>query len=103
MRKAEIRSSVFREPNELLQELVAAGVELIYARDSALASALDVLPPSVEASLTSVAVPARSVRGRIRGLTYCGARKIYQSLKSAKPLQPILQELRDQIRRHMWL
>jgi hypothetical protein len=87
-------SNPFRRPNEVLDRLVAAGVELIYARDSALAAALDVPPPSVE--VVNHPVPQiRSTEGR--GLTYRVARKFYRKLKDNQQLRPLLDRVRHEI------
>lgn len=87
-------SESFRQPDEVLDRLVAAGVELIYARDAALASALDVPPPSVEV-VNHPAPQIRSTEGR--GLSYRVARKFYRKLKDNQQLRPLLDRVRHQI------
>ena len=101
MRKANERSKAFREPHEVLTNLMAAGAELIRARDAALGAALDVPPPSVEPAPAPVSAIARTLSGDVRGLAYRGARKIYRLLKRIGPLRPLLQGLRDKIRRRL--
>jgi hypothetical protein len=88
-------SEPFQQPNEVLERLVAAGVELIYARDRALASALDVPPPSVDAADRAPAPQIRSTEGR--GITYRVARKFYRKLKDNQQLRPVLDRVRHQI------
>ena len=89
-----MRSESFRRPNEVLDRLVAAGVELICARDSSLGAALDVPPPSVEGADRPVP-QIRSTEGR--GLTYRVARKFYRKLKSSEQLRPLLERVRHEI------
>ena len=84
----------FRHPNEVLERLVAAGVELIYARDAALGATLDVPPPSLEVAPQ----PAPQTRSTAdRGITYRIARKFYRKLKDNKQLRPLLDRLRHEI------
>lgn len=91
----EMNSGPFRRPNEVLDRLVAAGVELIHARDSALATALDVPPPSVEVADHRPAPKIRSTEGR--GLSYRVARKFYRKLKNNQQLKPLLERVRHEI------
>lgn len=79
----------------MLDRLVAAGVELIHARDSALGAALDVAPPSVEVADHRPAPQIRSTEGR--GLTYRVARKFYRKLKDNQQLRPLLERVRHEI------
>lgn len=96
-----MRSATFRQPNEVLNKLVAASVELIHVRDSALGAVLDVPPPSVEPEHHPASLIATGFFKDMRSLAYRGARKIYRSLKRVEPLQPVLVKLRDQVRRRM--
>jgi hypothetical protein len=91
--KPETASEALRRPNELLDKLVAANVELIYERDLSLGAALDVAPPSVEVSRP--AQPTRS--GDSRGATYRAARKFYRKLKNNQQLKPLLERVRHEI------
>ena len=88
-----------RDPKETLRALVAADVRFIYARDPGLAAGLDVSPPAVEPldDLMRVASPGAS--GERRGLAYRAARKIYRTLKHWNALQPILEGVRNEVRR----
>ncbi len=88
-----------RDPEETLRALVAADVQFIYARDLGLAAELDVSPPAVESAddLMSVATPGASVERR--GLAYRAARKIYRTMKHWNALQPVLERVRDEVRR----
>jgi hypothetical protein len=85
----------FRRPNQVLDKLVAAGIELVYARDSELAAALDVSPPSLEGSDDRALAQIRSTQGR--GITYRAARKLYRNLKDNKQLRPLLERVRHEI------
>lgn len=91
----ERNSGPFRRPSEVLDKLVAAGVELIYARDAALAAALDVAPPSIEGAGPPPAPLVRSPEGR--GLPYRVARKFYRKLKDNQQLKPLLEKVRHEI------
>lgn len=94
-----MRSTPFRQPSDVLDKLVAASVELVHARDAALGAALDVPPPSV-APVNRPASPfASKFAHDVRGLAFLGVRMIYRSLKRVEPLQPVLQILRDKVRR----
>jgi hypothetical protein len=95
--KSETRIAPFRQPNEVLNKLIAAGMELVHLRDSALAVVLDVSPPSLE----PVSVPASGVSENVRGMAYRGTRKIYRSLKRVEFLQPLLEKLRDNVRQRL--
>lgn len=85
----------FRRPNEVLDKLVAAEVELIHARDWALGTALDVPPPSLEVPDHRPAPQIRSTEGR--GVTYRVARKFYRKLKNNEQLRPLLERVRHEI------
>lgn len=87
-------SELFRKPNEVLDRLVAAGVELICTRESAFGAALDVAPPSVDVA-HQPAPPVRSTQER--GITYRAARKFYRKLKDNKQLRPLLERVRHEI------
>jgi len=95
----DVRSTPFRQPNEVLSKLVTAGVELIHARDPALGAALDVPPPSVAPVNRSTSLLAPEFTQDISGLAYRGVRKIYRSLKRVELLQPALPRLHDKVRR----
>ena len=77
---------------------MAASVELVHVRDSALGAVLDVPPPSVDPVLNPATQSASGVFGDMKGLAYRGARKVYRSLKRVESLQPMLAKLRDQVR-----
>lgn len=85
----------FRQPNEMLDRLVAAGVERIRARDPVLVAALDVPPPSVDGSDHQPAPQIGSTAGR--GIAYRVARKFYRKLKDNQQLRPLLEKVRHQI------
>ena len=68
---------------------------MIYARDSVLAAALDVAPPSIEGGDQRPAPQIKSAEGR--GLTYRVARKFYRELKDNKQLRPLLERVRHEI------
>lgn len=89
-----MKSTVFRRPNDILDKLVKAGVELVHARDGALGAALDVPPPSLEPVSTTTIWASEE----LRGLAYRGARKVYRSLKRIGPLQPLLEKARGIVR-----
>lgn len=94
-----MKAKPFRQPNEVLNNLMTAGVELIHVRDSALGATLDVPPPSVEPVSSPASVVVTGFYRDVRGLAYRGARTIYRSLKRVEPLQPLLEKLRDRVRR----
>ena len=87
-----MRSETLENPREVLERLVAAGVEVIRARDFGVAAALDVAPPSIEG--THQPAP-RSTEGR--GLAYRAARKVYRKLKDNQQLRPLLDRVRHEI------
>ncbi len=88
-------SEPFRHPDQVLDRLVAAGVELIYSRDGAVAAALDVAPPSVEVTHQPLPTQIRSTAGR--GIAYRAARKVYRKLKDNQQLRPLLDRVRHEI------
>lgn len=89
-----MNSEPFRHADQVLERLVAAGVELMHARDSALASALDVPPPSVERTHQ----PPPQIRSTARrGIAYRAARKVYRKLKDNQQLRPLLDKVRHEI------
>lgn len=91
--KRDITSDDLRRPHELLDKLIAANIELIYARDASLGAALDVSPPRVEVSR-----PPQLVRsGDSRGVTYRVARQFYRRLKNQRQLKPLLERVRHEI------
>jgi len=90
-----IPSGAFRRPNEILGNLVAANLELIYARDAELGKVLDVAPPPVDVPYTPP--PPQLRPGDSRGLTYRAARKIYRKLKNNQQLKPILERVRHEL------
>ena len=96
-----MNSNTLRRPNQVLSELVAASVELVYVRDSALGTALNVPPPSVELAHAPESPIATGIFKDMKGLAYRGARKVYRTLKSVEPLQPMLAKLRDQVRHRL--
>jgi len=90
-----MRADPYRRPNEVLDKLVGAEVELIHARDSGLGAALDIPPPSLEVADRSPAPQIRSTEGR--GVTYRVARKFYRKLKHNEQLRPLLERVRHEI------
>jgi hypothetical protein len=96
-----VRSAAFRQPSETLNKLVAAGVELVHVRDATLGAELDVPPPPIEPVRQPASLIATELAHDVRGLAYRGARKAYRALKRVEPLQPLLQKLRDRIRRRI--
>jgi hypothetical protein len=88
-----------RDPEQVLRALVAADVQGIYARDLGLAAELDVSPPPVDPDENLVHRAPFSPSADSRGLAYRAARKIYRKLKHWKSLLPILEKVRDEIRR----
>jgi hypothetical protein len=93
-----LKSRAFEPPTEILDKLVSAGVELIYARDSVLGATLDVPPPSVDIGAGPIGNALDAAPGEKRGLAYRAARKIYRHLKRVEALQPILEELKQRVR-----
>ena len=89
----------FRDPAKIMAALTAAGVELIYARDPALAAALDVGPPAIDAADSPTHMVIAGASGDGRGFAYRAARKFYRQLKHVKSLQPVLEKVRDAVRR----
>lgn len=88
------KPSSFPDPTKVMEALVAASTELIYARDPVLGAALDVPPPLLD----PVDRPTHVVSsGDSRGLAYRAARKVYRKLKHVGSLQPILQRVRHEI------
>lgn len=96
-----MNSNTLRRPDQVLSELVAASVELVYVRDSALGTALNVPPPSVELAHARESPVATGIFKDMKGLAYRGARKVYRSLQQVEPLQPVLAKLRDQVRHRL--
>jgi hypothetical protein len=91
-----METNSFRDPSKIMKALVAASAELIHARDPELGAALDVPPPSVNPTES----PTHFViAGDGRGLAYRAARKFYRKLKHMQSLQPILEKVRDEVRR----
>lgn len=89
-----MNSEQFHNWDEVLDRLVAAGVELIYARDPALGVALDVPPPAVDVA-HQPAPPVRAARDP--GFSYRALRKIYRKLKDNQRLRPLLERVRHEI------
>lgn len=86
-------SDAFRRPNEVLRKLIAANVELIYARDAALGKGLDVPLPTVDLPDT----PPQRRHGDNRGFAYRAARKVYRKLKDNQQLKPLLERVRHEV------
>ena len=89
-----MNSEPFKRPDEVLRQLIAAGVELVYVRDPALAARLDVAPPSVDPG-DHLAPQMKPKEGR--GIAYRIARKIYRKLKNNQQLKPLLDRVRHEI------
>ncbi len=96
-----MNSNTLGRPNQVLSKLVTASVELMHIRDSALATVLNVAPPSVDPAERAGSPIAAGVFKDMKGLAYRGARKVYRTLKSVESLQPMLSKLRDQLRHRM--
>jgi len=82
--------SNFRKPEKVLTAVVAAGTEVIRARDARFAAALDVAPPSAE----GVPAPEKLSEPESRQIVYRILRKIYRKLLHIGSLRPILHRIR---------
>ena len=87
------------KPDEVLNGLVADGVELIRARDPDLAAKLDVPPPAPPSTLAQRVMDALTAKGR--PLLYRGARGVYLSLRRIGPLQPVMARLKHSFQRRI--
>ena len=90
---------MLRKPDEVLNGLVAGGMELIRARDPNLAAQLDVPPPVIRTTMERRVSEMLTAIGR--PLLFRGARKIYRGLKRIEFLQPTLMRLRHSALRRL--